>query len=716
MATLLLTAAGTALGGPIGGAVGALIGQAADQTMFGRKSRRGPRLGDLAVQTSSYGSDIPKVFGRMRVAGTVIWATDLVERRSSTGGGKGRPGTVSYSYFANFAVALSARKVRSVHRIWADGKLLRGAAGDLKAQATIRLHDGDEDQPADPLIASALGPGAAPAFRGTAYVVFEALELADFGNRIPSLTFEVEADPATVAIGDIAAELSGGLIAPGPTPLLGGYAGSGDSLRSALGPLIETASLSIVAEGGTLRIAAASGPPDEIESADCIAPVEVTRRAAASVPGEVTLSYYEEARDYQTGSQRARRGGGSGRSEARSLPAMLAAPEAKTLAEARLAALRIGRTSAKLRLAARRADLRPGSLVRIEGEAGQWRIRHWLLERMEVALELTRVTEAAATEQGAAAGVAVPASDLIHGPTTLRLLDLPLPGSSDGPSLFVLAGGVEPGWRRATILFSADDRLTWREGVRTAQPVVLGAAMGQLQPGGSALIDARSSIDVELLNEALWLESCSDAELGGGANLALLGAELIQFGSAEPLGIGRFRLSRLLRGRRGTEAAASSHSAGEAFSLLEAESMLSIPAPLAAVGVRAVALAVGVGDVADGVEAEIIVTGESMRPPSPVHLGAHEREDGALVISWVRRSRAGWSWTSGSDTPLGEERETYAVTLTSGAVSRSFESDEARLVYVAADRQADGIAFPVTINVTQIGTFAASVPASLTFG
>ena len=100
MATLVLTAAGTAIGGPIGGAIGAIIGQSIDQRLFAPKARHGPRLGDLAVQTSSYGTQFPLIFGTMRAAGTVIWATDLIEQRSSTGGGKGRPKTVSYSYSA----------------------------------------------------------------------------------------------------------------------------------------------------------------------------------------------------------------------------------------------------------------------------------------------------------------------------------------------------------------------------------------------------------------------------------------------------------------------------------------------------------------------------------------------------------------------------------------------------------------------------------------
>ncbi len=82
MATLVLTAVGTAIGGPIGGAIGAMIGQTVDQNvLFKPKGRDGPRLTELSVQTSSYGTQIPKLFGTMRVAGSVIWATDLIEHR-----------------------------------------------------------------------------------------------------------------------------------------------------------------------------------------------------------------------------------------------------------------------------------------------------------------------------------------------------------------------------------------------------------------------------------------------------------------------------------------------------------------------------------------------------------------------------------------------------------------------------------------------------------
>lgn len=119
MATLVLSTVGGAIGGPIGSMVGSMVGQFIDrELLFKPKGREGPRLNELKVQTSSYGTPIPKLFGTLRVAGSVIWATDLVEHRHREGG-KGRPTVTSYSYTASFAVALSARPVLSVGRIWA---------------------------------------------------------------------------------------------------------------------------------------------------------------------------------------------------------------------------------------------------------------------------------------------------------------------------------------------------------------------------------------------------------------------------------------------------------------------------------------------------------------------------------------------------------------------------------------------------------------------
>ncbi len=99
---------------------------------------------------------------------------------------------------------------------------------------------------------------------------------------------------------------------------------------------------------------------------------------------------------------------------------------------------------------------------------------------------------------------------------------------------------------------------------------------------------------------------------------------------------------------------------------------------------------------------------------TPVHLAAATDGAGDVRISWVRRSRRGWSWPSGSDTPLGEEREAYRIDISSATSLRSAEVPQPAYVYTAAEQAADGAAGPLAVAVVQIGTWATSRPARLT--
>lgn len=214
MATLALAAAGAALGSAalpagvslfgatiagatIGTQVGALAGSVIDQALLGGsgKSRNveGPRLSELHITASTEGAPIPRIYGRVRLGGQVIWASDFVEEvvtSSSGGSGKGIASTPSsttteYRYYANFAVALCEGEISDVGRIWADGVEMD------RSQITHRVYPGSESQEPDSLIVAREDASNAPAFRGTAYIVFEHLPLAAFGNRLPQLSFEV---------------------------------------------------------------------------------------------------------------------------------------------------------------------------------------------------------------------------------------------------------------------------------------------------------------------------------------------------------------------------------------------------------------------------------------------------------------------------------------------------------------------------------------------
>lgn len=224
MATLVLQAAGQAVGGFLGGPFGAVLGRAAggiagsifDQALFGPGTRRieGPRLKELQLLGSTEGAPIPKIYGRVRISGQVIWATRFEEtattrsQRSGGKGGIGRPKTriTEYAYHANFAVGLCQGTINSIGRVWADGKEI-----DI-SQFTWRLYDGSADQEPDSLIIAKQGSDHAPAYRGTAYIVFEHLPLEQFGNRLPQLSFEV-----FKALDDIEPRISAVNIIPGAT-------------------------------------------------------------------------------------------------------------------------------------------------------------------------------------------------------------------------------------------------------------------------------------------------------------------------------------------------------------------------------------------------------------------------------------------------------------------------------------------------------------------
>jgi hypothetical protein len=122
-------------------------------------------------------------------------------------------------------------------------------------------------------------------------------------------------------------------------------------------------------------------------------------------------------------------------------------------------------------------------------------------------------------------------------------------------------------------------------------------------------------------------------------NLAVVGDELIQFGVVEPLGARTFRLSRLLRGRRGTERLESEHQPGAPFILVEREKLNAIDFGRGLEGAEAMLLAQSVGDDDEGVLAAQTIHGRSLRPPSPVHFQGTPASDGAVAFSWTRRSR-----------------------------------------------------------------------------
>src|SRR5690348_3828186 len=125
-------------GAQIGGALGTFLGSEIDAAIApgSHVTRNGPRLSDTQIQASSEGAAIVRLYGRVRIAGQLIWATRFKETIVTTksGGGKGVP-TPSvtqndYTYSISFAVGLCAQATRIGARL-----------GRREPDRSLELHD-----------------------------------------------------------------------------------------------------------------------------------------------------------------------------------------------------------------------------------------------------------------------------------------------------------------------------------------------------------------------------------------------------------------------------------------------------------------------------------------------------------------------------------------------------------------------------------------------
>src|SRR5690554_7043398 len=90
------TLSGAAIGQAVGGLAGAAVGSLFLAPSLPRQRVEGPRLSELRVTGADYGTGIPLAYGgAVRLAGTVLWLSDVIEgrkKRTEGGGGKGGGG------------------------------------------------------------------------------------------------------------------------------------------------------------------------------------------------------------------------------------------------------------------------------------------------------------------------------------------------------------------------------------------------------------------------------------------------------------------------------------------------------------------------------------------------------------------------------------------------------------------------------------------------
>jgi hypothetical protein len=228
----------------------------------------------------------------------------------------------------------------------------------------------------------------------------------------------------------------------------------------------------------------------------------------------------------------------------------------------------------------------------------------------------------------------------------------------------------------------------------------MGVLAADFFAGPVSRFDLGNALVVDLYSGTL--ESVTDITLLGGANALAVetGAgqwEIVQAGTAELIAPSRYRLSRLLRGQRGTEGAmVSMVPTGARFVMLDTATT-SLPIAEADLGLP---WNWRIGPASKPVSAEAFVAtaftpeGAGLRPFSVAHVEQPwriARSPGDLTIRWTRRSRslAADTWGAG-DVPLAEDSEAYEVEIRDGStVKRTLTTTTISALYTAAQQTAD---------------------------
>lgn len=756
MAVLALGFVGSAIGAGIGGTVlgisaatiggyiGATAGGLIDNMLFAPSfSQEGPRLGDLEVTSSAYGEAIPRFWGPSnRTAGKAIWYSGLKETATvQEQGGKGGGGSVTtttYSYAVDIALLIGEGEISALKRIWANGKLIYdadAAGGETHAVFDVlRFYPGNGTQNPDPTMEAALGAGNVPAYRHTAYVVLTDLQLADFGNTLPNIEMEIEAQ-ASKSVGAAVKEICALAGVPevstfALTDVLDGYAIARDSTAAAaLQPLAVAYDFDVAQQRGAIRAvkrglgirahvpAGLLGARDAAE--DGGDPITYDRMAEYELPREVTVTARDPDLDYQLNSQSARWLGGSANANiAQELPLVLGAAAMRRIADRLLFGALSGRRRAGFSLDDRWLYLNAGDVLGIDVPAGgvmPFSIRR-ATRGANGAIECEGRFEDPEVYSSTAAGAAgnLPENALeLPGETRFQPMDAPMLRSQDDNEGFYWAVTAESsGWRGADIKQSGDGGVSYSQmsaiGVRAA----IGDVATALGDGPTHVWDEGNTLDVVLTYEGNELESASAVNVLNGANAAWLGpaggqgGEVLLFREAVLIAANTYRLSGLLRGRRGTEHAVGGHGPNEIFVALQTGTLGRTN--------------FGAGDwnqarqfkpvsrlttEADTSAVSFTNTGEAKRPLSPVHVAGSRDGGNDLTLTWVRRSRIPQPGLGNGPLPLGEETESYEIDILSGAsVLRTIAASTATATYTAAEQAADGLTpgDPVSVEIYQL--------------
>jgi len=419
------------------------------------------------------------------------------------------------------------------------------------------------------------------------------------------------------------------------------------------------------------------------------------RAQETDLPAEIVIGYTDADGEYRRAATASRRLAGSSRREARIETAVVInRSQAGNLADILLQDAWAARDSAEFALAPRDIAIETGDIVALPGRTGS---RLHRVSRIVDGAMRSLVTHAVEPALFETPGTRIERIERkpppVAGKPFAIVLDLPV-AAGDPTVLQYLAAYADP-WPGALAIWRSIDGESFAQQGFVSAPAQIGVTQTVLAPGPLWRWDRGNAVEVSL--SAGSIASISESAALSGANtFAFVDedgvCEIVSVSHAELIGERRYRLSVLLRGLGGSEAAASRTLPAGATLVRLDETIVPLARGLAEMGRRWLYRLGPIGrDHADDatLSFEATVGLEPLLPFSPVQVRAR-RESGGVSITWTRRSRLEADSWEPVDIPLGEETERYAVEIYDGASPiRRIEATSPQLLYSASDELTD---------------------------
>jgi len=460
----------------------------------------------------------------------------------------------------------------------------------------------------------------------------------------------------------------------------------------------------------------AGGDPSE--------PLQTQQDHELELPCQVSVTYSNPSRDYEQGTQYSRRLlTTSQKTLTINLNIALSNNEAYRIAEKILAIIWTERYRYTLTTSREYLHLSPTDVIYVERDGDYYRMR---IEKTSYGapglIPMECVEDCAldvdSDQEGAADDPTTSSIIPYYGPTRLFLLDIPmLREIDDDPGHYYAGAGYQASWYGA-ICYRSLDNVEYISTQRLTRAVICGTAKTALADGPTTVWDDGNTVDISIFNDES-LESDTEARVYRGYNAALLGEdgswEIIQWMTATLIdaATNTYRLSNLIRGRKGTEWATSLHAIGDRFIALINNGSIKRSNPgLDLVGTEQYYRAVSFGaTLGTAITTQWTNTAVALKPYAPCQISGYRDGSGDFIISWKRRSRYGGEWRDYVDVPLCEDSEEYEVDImgtdSADDVVRTIDGlSSATCTYTLAQQTTDfgGQLNEVTVRIYQVSS------------